>query len=168
VLQSDAVCCSVLQCVAVCCSVLHCVAVCCSVLQCITLCCSVLQCVAACCSVLQRVAVCCRVLHCAAACCSVLMISSVLILTDASPMLIVHQKKKKMKRTLKKNTKLFCPVHRRWFAYKIVFRKKKKTRMCRSFLCLRPVLKLPSKKKKTQTYLSFLSFGGKWFAQCSN
>jgi len=34
VLQSVAVCCSMLKCVAVCCSVLQCVAECCSVLQC--------------------------------------------------------------------------------------------------------------------------------------
>jgi len=73
-LQSVAVCCSVLQCVAVCCSVLQCVAVCCSVLQCVavwpsvairyvcerhtafvcvSVCCSVLQCTAVSCSVLQ-------------------------------------------------------------------------------------------------------------------
>ena len=48
-LQSVAVCGSVLQCVAVCCSVLPCVAVCCSVLQCVAVYCSVLQCVAVCC-----------------------------------------------------------------------------------------------------------------------
>ena len=59
-LQSVAVCCSVLQCVAVCCShVWHAgqYHLCCSVLQCVALCCSVLQCVAVCCSVLQCVAV---------------------------------------------------------------------------------------------------------------
>ena len=44
-LQSVAVCCSVLQCVVVCCCVLLCV-----VLQCVAVCCSVLQCVAVCCS----------------------------------------------------------------------------------------------------------------------
>jgi len=57
VLQTVAVCCSVLQCVAleetfamghayvtgVCCNVLQSVAVCCSVLQCVAVCCSVLQ-----------------------------------------------------------------------------------------------------------------------------
>jgi len=46
VLQSVAVCCSVLQCAAMCCcSVLQCVAVSCIVLQCVVMCCSVLQCV---------------------------------------------------------------------------------------------------------------------------
>jgi len=39
-LQSDAVCYSVLQCVAVCCSVLQCGAVWCSVLQCGAVCCT--------------------------------------------------------------------------------------------------------------------------------
>ena len=75
-LQSVAVCCSVLQCAglntqdddlqlrlshgavcvlqrfAVCCSVLHYAAVCCSVLQHVAACCSVLQCAALCCSAL--------------------------------------------------------------------------------------------------------------------
>jgi len=54
VLQSVAVCCSLLQRVA---SVLQSAAVCCSLLQSSAACCSVLQRVAACCSVLQRVAV---------------------------------------------------------------------------------------------------------------
>ena len=92
-LQSVAVCCSVLQSVAVCCSALQCVAyeaqhftnsdataeTCCndqraggSVLQSVAVCCSVLQCVAVCCSVLQRTAVCCSVLQCVAVRCSVL------------------------------------------------------------------------------------------------
>ena len=49
-----AVCCSVLQCVAVCCSVLHCVAdIHTHSVSCVAVCCSVLQCVAVCCSVLQ-------------------------------------------------------------------------------------------------------------------
>ena len=38
IVESVAVCCSVLQCVAVCCSALPCVAVCCSVLQCVAVC----------------------------------------------------------------------------------------------------------------------------------
>ena len=45
-LQSVAVCCSVVQCVAECCSMLQCVAVCCSVLQCASVCFNVLHCVA--------------------------------------------------------------------------------------------------------------------------
>ena len=75
VVQSVAVCCSLLWCVAVCCNVavaavdpviretlVSCVALCRSVLQCVAVCCSVLQCVPVCCSVLQCVVVCCRVL----------------------------------------------------------------------------------------------------------
>jgi len=83
VLQSVAVCCSlieidrlsdtesshVLQCVAVCCSVLHCVAVRCRVLQCVAVLLksnvSLIGSHHMCCSVLQRVAVCC-VLQCVA------------------------------------------------------------------------------------------------------
>jgi len=80
-LQHIAACCpayySVLQSVAVCCSVLPCVAVCCSVSrshdrrrQRVSQCCSMLQRVAACCSVLQCVEICCSVLQCVAVCCS--------------------------------------------------------------------------------------------------
>jgi len=54
----------VLQSVAVCCSVLQHHG--CSVLQRVTACCSVLQRVAACCSVLQRAAACCNMSQCAA------------------------------------------------------------------------------------------------------
>jgi len=76
----------VLQSVAVCCSVLQCVglntrdddlqlrlshdAVC--VLLLVAVCCSVLQYAAVCCRVLQHVAACCSVLQCAALCCSAL------------------------------------------------------------------------------------------------
>ena len=72
-LQSVAVCCSVLQrrhagdsklarmaIYKVCCSVLQYVAVCYSVLQCVAVCCSVLQCVAVCCSVMECVVLSCR------------------------------------------------------------------------------------------------------------
>ena len=86
VLQSVAMCCSVLQCVAVWTCIrgtqyLSCVAVCCSVLQCVAACCNVLQCVAVYRSVSQCVDmylgdpvsfVCCSVSQCVAVCCSVL------------------------------------------------------------------------------------------------
>jgi len=51
----------VLQSVAVCCSLLQCVAECFSVLQSVSVCCRVFQCVAECFSVLQSVSVCCSV-----------------------------------------------------------------------------------------------------------
>jgi len=59
VLQSVAVCCSLLQSVAVCCSLLQFVAVCCSdtIGRLLLVCCSVLQCVAVYCSLLQSAAV---------------------------------------------------------------------------------------------------------------
>ena len=74
-LQSIAVCCSVLMCVDVCCTLFAVMALRksvkltnaeprgrnsqCSVLQCVAVCCYVLQCVAVCCGVLQCVDVCC-------------------------------------------------------------------------------------------------------------
>jgi len=62
----------VLQSVAVCCSLLQCVAECFSVLQSVSVCCRVFQCVAECFSVLQSVSVCCRAFQCVAECFSVL------------------------------------------------------------------------------------------------
>ena len=108
-LQSVAVCCSVLQCVAVCCSVLQwrnyaapksgvsfvtvpvfqCAVVCYSVLQSVAVCCSVLKYAAVCYNVLQSVrvcsskVVCCSVLQYAAVCCSVM--QCVQWFTNAAP-----------------------------------------------------------------------------------
>jgi len=82
---------SVLQSIAVCCSVLHCLAMSCracrllristlpSVVQSIAVCCSILQCVAVCCSILQCVAVCCSILQCVAVCCSVFYLAEVVL-----------------------------------------------------------------------------------------
>jgi len=123
-LQSVAVCCSVLQCVAVttvrCCRAMQCVAVFCSVLQ-LPQCvvaerCSVLQCFAVCCSyhsaLLQSVAVCCSVLQCFAVttvrCCRALQCVAVFCSVLQCVVAASHGTAQKAKATCREN---FLPGH---------------------------------------------------------